>query len=164
MEVVGASIRFGTSSKGKPVLIDDNCFRYNLQAKTSTKSHWICIEYRRGPKCSASVVFNEIDRTVIKMSNNHTHVVDLNKAKAFNSKWTPCIPRSASVLKVIDCFIKEDALAKVTLMEQMRGDNSSTSKKRRSNRQTRVDELAALRKNYQLQGKEEFLRSCTRYM
>ena len=153
MEVVGASIRFGTSSKGKPVLIDDNCFRYNLQAKTSTKSHWICIEYRRGPKCSASVVFNEIDRTVIKI-----------KAKAFNSNWTPCIPRSASVLKVIDCFIKEDALAKVTLMEQMRGDNSSTSKKRRSNRQTRVDELAALRKNYQLQGKEEFLRSCTRYM
>ena len=153
MEVVGASIRFGTSSKGKPVLIDDNCFRYNLQAKTSTKSHWICIEYRRGPKCSASVVFNEIDRTVIKI-----------KAKAFNSNWTPCIPRSASVLKVIDCFIKEDALAKVTLMEQMRGDNSSTSKKRRSNRQTRVDEFAALRKNYQLQGKEEFLRSCTRYM
>ena len=153
MDVVGASIRFGTSSKGKPVLIDDNCFRYNLQAKTSTKSHWICIEYRRGPKCSASVVFNEIDRTVIKI-----------KAKAFNSNWTPCIPRSASVLKVIDCFIKEDALAKVTLMEQMRGDNSSTSKKRRSNRQTRVDELAALRKNYQLQGKEEFLRSCTRYM
>ena len=133
MEVVGASIRFGTSSKGKPVLIDDNCFRYNLQAKTSTKSHWICIEYRRGPKCSASVVFNEIDRTVIKI-----------KAKAFNSNWTPCIPRSASVLKVIDCFIKEDALAKVTLMEQMRGDNSSTSKKRRSNRQMRVEELAAL--------------------
>ena len=87
-----------------------------------------------------------------------------NSVEAFNSNWTPCIPRSASVLTVIDSLIKEDALSKVTLMEQMRGEDSNANKKRRSDLLIRMSELSALCKNYNLREKGEFLRDCTRYL
>ena len=85
MKVFGVSIKFGTSSKGKPVFINDNSFRYHVQAKTSTWSHWIYKEYRRGPKFPASVVFNEIDRTCYK--SVYTHVVDLSKGGCFGKGY-----------------------------------------------------------------------------
>ena len=67
MDEIGDRIvaNFGVSSKGKPVLIDEHNFSYYLSYKSTTRSKWTCVEYRKGPKCPATAIVNEVDNTII---------------------------------------------------------------------------------------------------
>ena len=51
----------------------------------------------------------------------------------FCSSWTPGIPRNASVLQIIEAFMREDALSIVTLAEENRGARAPNYKRRKIN-------------------------------
>ena len=75
---------YSLSTKKKKVLNDPKKYKYNLQtlSRDNTKSYWNCVEKRKASKCPAVAVVSEIENTIISLSDNHCHAVNLAKIEA----------------------------------------------------------------------------------
>ena len=70
-----------------------------------------------------------------------------NGCEAYHSSWNPTIPKNASVWTVIESFIKEDSLAKVTHNEVLRGEHQAHNSSRVNNLKAKQKQLHSICEN-----------------
>ena len=71
-----------------------------------------------------------------------------NGNEAYNSSWAPGVPKSASVWTVMDCFKKEESLARVTYREAVRGVKQAHNHSRDQKQMNKIRELSAVCKSF----------------
>ena len=85
----------------------------------------------------------------IRLSDYWKLLLTNNSLEAFNSSWTPNVPKSASIWVVIENFIKEESLARATHSESLRNVHSGHNAMRQRSHQVKMEYLHMLCQNYE---------------
>ena len=99
---------------------------------------WIGEELRRGRRdpLYSHQTWNKWDCVM-----SEDHVITNNGNESYNSSWVPSVPKSSSVWTVIECFKREESMARLTFSETIRGVHQSHNRSRNEHQKTKMMEL-----------------------
>ena len=106
---------------------------------------WVGEQLRRGQR--APFYSHEIWNKWDSVTAEDTDLTN-NGNEAYNSSWAPGVPKSASVWTVMDCFKKEESLARVTYREAVRGVKQAHNHSRDQKQMNKIRELSAVCKSF----------------
>ena len=106
---------------------------------------------RRSPMFEINI-WNHHDRII-----HNDFMMTNNGLESYNSSWTPTVPKNASVWTVIESFNKEDSMAKVTRLEDLRGVHQAHNRTRQLNCAARKEELKNICENWSRMEPEQYL-------
>ena len=87
-----------------------------------------------------------------------------NSVAGFNSSWAPNIPKSPSIWTVIEAFIREESLARVTHAEVLRNVQSGQNASRKRSHEIKMFHLLSICENFENTTPKDYLESISSLM